>query len=116
MSNQQYGATANDVNQEESAPLINRDIDHSNESFRQKFQRITHQHRFKIIGSWLIVLAVTAIATISVYYAFFKEEKPHIPEEPSKGEEGELVYDMCVSDRSWFVALMLSIFLGPLGK
>ncbi|CAO0803246.1 unnamed protein product [Mucor circinelloides] len=114
MSNQQYGATANDVNQEESAPLISRDIDRSNESLRQKFQRITHQHRFKIIGSWLIVLAVTAALTVSLHYAL-KEEKPHIPEEPPKGEQDELVNEMCISDRSWFVALMLSIFLGPLG-
>lgn len=113
MSNQ-YGAT-NDVNQEESAPLIARDIDSSNECFRQKFQRITHKHRFKIIASWIAVIAITAVLTVSLHYAF-KEEKPHIPEEPSKGEEGDIVNEMCVSDRSWFVALMLSIFLGPLGK
>lgn len=113
MSNQ-YGAT-NDVNQEESAPLIARDIDHSNETCRQKFQRITHQHRFKIIASWLAVIAITAVLTVSLHYAF-KEEKPHIPEEPSKDGEGDIINEMCVSDRSWFVALMLSIFLGPLGR
>ncbi|KAI8080271.1 uncharacterized protein B0P05DRAFT_579169 [Gilbertella persicaria] len=91
---------------EEQTPIL-----HENESLRQKFQRITHKHRFRIIGSWIIVIAVTAVLTLSFYFAL-KEEKPHIPEKP---QDEDLVNEMCVSDRSWFVALMLSIFLGPLG-
>lgn len=101
----EYGTT-----RDEETPLI---ANNSNETFRQKFMRVTHQHRFRIIGTWAIVIAITAVLTVSLHYALKdnKPEPPHIPEDPKA-----LLEDMCVSDRSWFVALLLSIFFGPLGK
>ncbi|KAI9483059.1 MAG: hypothetical protein EXX96DRAFT_556653 [Benjaminiella poitrasii] len=104
------------MSQDEESPLIPRsEGERSNETCRQKFQRITHKHRFRIIRSWLIVLSITAVLTVSLHYAFKQyNQPPHIPEEPPKNPD-ETLDVMCVSDRSWFVALMLSIFLGPLG-
>jgi hypothetical protein len=110
MSNAEYGATNN---QDEESPLISsRGTDHS-ESCRQKFQRITHKHRFRIIAAWALVIAVTALATVGIHYAL-KDNNSEPVESPENPDA--LVGEMCVSDRSWFVALMLSIFLGPLGK
>ncbi|KAI8337811.1 hypothetical protein BD560DRAFT_413167 [Blakeslea trispora] len=92
---------------EEQTPIL-----HENGSLRQRFQRYTHKHRFRIIGTWIIMIAVTAVLTLSFYFALkdHKPTPPHIPENPDK-----VLNEMCVSDRSWFVALMLSVFLGPLG-
>lgn len=102
-----YGTTARD----EETPLIS----NSQETFRQKFMRITHQHRFRIAGAWAIVIAITAVLTLSLHYALKDHnDPPHIPEDPKEGDA--LLEDMCISDRSWFVALLLSIFFGPLGK
>lgn len=84
---------------DEETPLIS-----FQETYRQKFMRITHQHRFRIIGTWAILIAITAAFTLSLQYALKDKRTP---------EEDAVV--LCASDRSWFVALMLSIFLGPLG-
>jgi hypothetical protein len=112
MSNAEYGATNNHTQQDEESPLISsRGVEHT-ESCRQKFQRITHKHRFRIIAGWTLVLAVTALATVGIHYALKDHSEPvESPENPDA-----LVGEMCVSERSWFVALMLSIFLGPLGN
>ncbi|KAI8967993.1 hypothetical protein BDF20DRAFT_202519 [Mycotypha africana] len=109
----EYGTVNQQQHQQhdEETPLISTET--PTESCRQKFMRITHKHRFRIISAWIIVLAITAVLTVSFYYAYkHGHTPPHIPEDPPK----DVLYDTtCVSDRSWFVALLLSIFFGPLG-
>lgn len=108
MSATEYGA----VNNDEETPLVSREIEH-NETCGQKCKRILHSHRLHIIFGWIGIILLTALVTLGVHY-FFKDGSPKIPEDPKDGSEGDV--DMqCVSERSWFVALMLSIFLGPLG-
>ncbi|KAI7907755.1 uncharacterized protein BX663DRAFT_491934 [Cokeromyces recurvatus] len=97
------------MNHDEESPLIPRNDNQSNGSWRQKFQRITHKHRFRIIISWLIILSITAVLTLSLHFTLKDKEMPHV------SDNNENLNEMCVSDRSWFVALMLSIFFGPLG-
>lgn len=97
---------------DEETPLVARDVDQQELTLKQKVQRFFREHHIHIARGWLIVIAITAVLTLTVHFAL-KNNKAHIPETPKEGDED---LDMqCVSERSWFVALMLSIFLGPLG-
>lgn len=104
----EYGAVNT---QNEETPLVSREVE-THETCKQKIQRLFHSHRLHIISGWFIVIALTAVLTVGAHYAFKETptfDKPEAtPEEPSLDMQ-------CVSERSWFVALMLSIFLGPLG-
>ncbi|KAG1452936.1 hypothetical protein G6F56_007692 [Rhizopus delemar] len=87
--------------QDEETPLISQVPE--NETFLQKTKRVLHLHGHRVLITWIIIIAVTAVLTLSFHFSL-KGNKP-----------SEEVVDMCVSDRSWFIALMLSIFLGPFG-
>lgn len=99
----EYGTTNR---QDEEAPLVSNE----RQTCVQKFKRLLDFHGHRILATWIIVIAVTAVLTLSFHFAFKNKESV-----PKISEDG-LLDDMCISDRSWFVALMLSIFLGPFGK
>lgn len=92
---------------DEEVPLIADQLS-ENEPFFQKAKRILHLHRHRVVAFWIVIITITAVLTLS--FRFFLEKGA------SDNEQDVLLKDMCVSDRSWFVALMLSIFLGPFGK
>jgi hypothetical protein len=96
--------------QDEETPLVAREVGEEHLTVKQKIHRFLREHHIHIARGWLIVIAITAVLTLSFHFAL-KDKHPKIPEDP---QDGELV-EMCVSERSWFVALMLSIFLGPFG-
>lgn len=97
---------------DEETPLVSREVEH-HETLRQKVHRFFREHHIHIARGWLIVIAITAVLTLTLHFAF-KNKHVHVPETP---KEGDNEFDaQCVSERSWFVALLLSIFLGPLGK
>ncbi|KAF7732764.1 hypothetical protein EC973_000036 [Apophysomyces ossiformis] len=73
----------------------------------QKFKRVLHLHGHRCLITWLIVIAVTAVLTLSFHYSLSSKHRPVVNDDLMDAE--------CVSDRSWFVALILSIFLGPFG-
>lgn len=73
----------------------------------QKCRRTLGLHGHRIFIAWFTVIAITAVLTLSFHFSLLPS---HHPIDDSN------VGDQCVSDRSWFVALMLSIFLGPFGK
>ncbi|KAI7893503.1 uncharacterized protein EV154DRAFT_561249 [Mucor mucedo] len=100
----EYGAINT---QDEETPLVSREVE-TQETCKQKCQRIFHSHRVHIITGWFLVIALTAALTVGAHFAFFKDNTP-VDTTP------EDVQMQCVSERSWFVSLMLSIFLGPLG-
>lgn len=76
--------------------------------FVQCKNKILHpRHRKSAIAAWVVVLAITATIAISLHYSFLPDTlDPH---------HGDDINAVCRSDRSAFIALMLSIFLGPLG-
>ncbi|KAI9281606.1 hypothetical protein BY458DRAFT_499093 [Sporodiniella umbellata] len=87
--------------QDEETALVS-----ENERWGQKLKRVLHLHGHRVLITWLIIIGATAVLTLSFHYAL-KGKKP-LEQEP-------LLDTQCVSDRSWFLALMLSIFLGPFG-
>lgn len=105
----EYGAVNT---HDEETPLVSREVE-THETCKQKVQRIFHSHRLHIITGWFIVIALTAILTVSAHFAF-KDNTP-VDTTPETQPEDPTLEMQCVSERSWFVALMLSIFLGPLG-
>jgi len=63
-----------------------------------------HEHRKRTFIAWLVVLSIVSVFLLSFFYStdvFLSQPG----EEPS----------YCESDRSFLVALLLSIFTGPLG-
>lgn len=97
---------------DEETPLVSREVEH-HETFKQKVQGFFRRHHIHIARGWLIVIAITAVLTLTVHFAL-KNKHVHVPETPKEGDSD--LDAQCVSERSWFVALLLSIFLGPLGK
>ncbi|KAG2179011.1 hypothetical protein INT43_001860 [Umbelopsis isabellina] len=68
--------------------------------------RILHpRHRKAAIAAWLVVLGIAVTLVISIHYSLL----------PINANPHDDVLATCRSDRSAFIALMLSIFLGPLG-
>ncbi|KAI7854707.1 hypothetical protein BDC45DRAFT_507927 [Circinella umbellata] len=67
----------------------------------------THGHRIFI--AWFIVIAITAVLTVSLHFSLLPSHQP--VDDDTDG----LLDEQCVSDRSWFLALLLSVFFGPFG-
>ncbi|KAI8065917.1 hypothetical protein BC940DRAFT_303196 [Gongronella butleri] len=103
----EYGSVAT---RDEETPLLNTQVEP-----QTKWQCIKaklHTHRFRVLIGWATVLAVTAVLTLSFHYAL----KEHNQQPPAEGgDENDLFHPECVSDRSYFIALLLSIFVGPFG-
>ncbi|KAG1145229.1 hypothetical protein G6F37_009372 [Rhizopus arrhizus] len=93
---------------DEETPLVGNQV-RGNETFLQKVKRVLHLHGHRVLISWIIIIAITAVLTLSFHFSLKGKH------DNTGDEQKALLEDMCVSDRSWFVALMLSIFLGPFG-
>ncbi|ORX44100.1 hypothetical protein DM01DRAFT_1312679 [Hesseltinella vesiculosa] len=103
----EYGS----VTRDEEQPLLHTQVEP--QTCQQKWQHFKsklHTHRFRVFIGWVTVLAVTAVLTLSYHFATHKNAHPALPEEGSDD-----LFQECVSDRSWFIAVLLSIFLGPFG-
>lgn len=94
---------------DEETPLVGNQVP-GNETFLQKVKRVLHLHGHRVLISWIVIIAITAVLTLSFHFSLKGKH------DTAGDEQKPLLEDMCVSDRSWFVALMLSIFLGPFGK
>ncbi|KAI9314070.1 hypothetical protein BX666DRAFT_1969930 [Dichotomocladium elegans] len=77
----------------------------------QKIRSYLGKHGHRIFISWFIVILAAAVLTLSFHFSLLPRHK-HDGEPPV---DGETLNEMCTSDRSWFLALMLSIFFGPFG-
>lgn len=62
-----------------------------------------HEHRRRWFTVWIIILAIVAVLVLSYHWS--TDVLIEDPDEPER----------CRSDRSWLIALLFSIFLGPLG-
>ncbi|KAF9141762.1 hypothetical protein BGX30_004177 [Mortierella sp. GBA39] len=124
MSN--YGTTntapAGAHDQESQALLNNHQVNNTeaNDTFYGRTFVHVHTHRKRYFFLWLLA-AVTAVTTVVGLYFYEHKHKRHTP--PS-GDEGKLVEGLlaslrppsvCESDRSYPVAIILSIFLGVFG-
>ncbi|KAF9548559.1 hypothetical protein EC957_006113 [Mortierella hygrophila] len=124
MSN--YGATnaapAGARDQESQTLLNNHQVNNTeaNDTFYGRTFVHVHTHRKRYFFLWLLA-AVTAVTVVVGLYFYEHKHKRHTP--PS-GDEGKLVEGLltslrppsvCESDRSYPVAIILSIFLGEFG-
>ena len=102
----EYGAV-NTAAGDEEAP-INTTTVRGDETRWQKCRRTLGTHGHRIFIAWFIIIAITAVLTISFHFSLLPSHHP---------VDDDLVpTEQCVSDRSWFLALLLSIFFGPFGK
>ncbi|KAG9071911.1 hypothetical protein KI688_006130 [Linnemannia hyalina] len=119
MSN--YGATnaapAGARDQESQALLNNHQVNNTeaNDTFYGRTFVHVHTHRKRYFFLWLLA-AVTAVSVVVGLYFYEHKHKKHTP--PS-GDEGLLTSlrppSVCESDRSYPVAIILSLFLGEFG-
>ncbi|CAO3615891.1 unnamed protein product [Cunninghamella blakesleeana] len=100
----EYG-TVNTTGRDEETPLLSTQVEP--QTCWQKVKSKLHEHRVRVLIGWLTVLAATAVLTLSFHYAL----KHHHGDD----NHGDDIIQECKSDRSWFVALLLSIFVGPFG-
>ncbi|KAI8336226.1 hypothetical protein BC941DRAFT_354409 [Chlamydoabsidia padenii] len=93
---------------DEEAPLLHTQVEP--QTCWQKVKHKLHLHGHRVLISWIIVLSVTAVLTLSFHYAL--KNTHHSVPPPA---DDPLALAQCVSDRSWFVATILAIFVGPFG-
>ncbi|CAO3578803.1 unnamed protein product [Absidia cylindrospora] len=103
MSSADYG-TNNTADEE--APLLHTQVEP--QTRWEKIKHTLHLHGHRVLISWIIVLSVTAVLTLSFHFAL-KHDSSH------PDDDDNLLLGECVSDRSWLVSTLLSIFLGCLG-
>lgn len=90
---------------DEEAPLLHTQVEP--QTCWEKIKTKLHLHGHRVLISWIIVLSVTAVLTLSFHFAL---KGHHHSAPPADGDD--LILE-CVSDRSWFVAAILAIFVGP---
>ncbi|KAF9301746.1 hypothetical protein BGZ74_006318 [Mortierella antarctica] len=101
---------------EQQALLNHRDIHEANDTFYGRTFIHVHTHRKRYFALWLLA-AVTAVATVLVVHYAYKQHKGHDDDDDllamlGKGKDKP---DVCHSDRSYPVAILLSIFFGYVG-
>ncbi|KAG0354626.1 TM2 domain-containing protein [Gamsiella multidivaricata] len=119
MSN--YGTTNHNQGRrdEEDQPLLNGvPISATNEAFYVRTYRHVHHHRKRYFALWLLA----ALSAVSIVLGlFYYHKNKHDSPAPGEGEflltavgkkHGD---EICESDRSYPVAILLSIFLGYVG-
>ncbi|KAF9137427.1 hypothetical protein BG015_002725 [Linnemannia schmuckeri] len=120
-----YGATnaapAGARDQESQALLNGQHVNtEANDTFYGRTFVHVHTHRKRYFALWLLA-AITAVSTVVGLHYYHHQHKDHTP--PS-GDEGKLVEGLltslrppsvCQSDRSYPIAILLSIFLGEFG-
>ncbi|KAL1932423.1 hypothetical protein VTP01DRAFT_8101 [Rhizomucor pusillus] len=106
MSSTEYGAVNNQVDEE--ARVTEQRESGGQRSRLHKVRDTLHLHGHRIFAAWIIIIATAAVLTLSFHFSLLNRDK-------SSEDQDSLLEDQCVSDRSWFVALLLSIFFGPFG-
>lgn len=107
MSSTEYGAVNNQVDEE--ARVTEQRESGGQRSRLHKVRDTLHLHGHRIFAAWIIIIATAAVLTLSFHFSLLNRDK-------SSEDQDSLLEDQCVSDRSWFVALLLSIFFGPFGR
>ncbi|SAM04176.1 hypothetical protein [Absidia glauca] len=92
---------------DEEAPLLHTQVEP--QTCWEKIKTKLHLHGHRVLISWIIILSVTAVLTLSFHFAL---KGHHHSAPPADGDD--LILE-CVSDRSWFIATILAIFVGPFG-
>jgi hypothetical protein len=90
---------------DEEAPLLHTQVEP--QTCWEKIKTKLHLHGHRVLISWIIILSVTAVLTLSFHFAL---KGHHHSAPPADGDD--LILE-CVSDRSWFIATILAIFVGP---
>ncbi|KAF9107508.1 hypothetical protein BGX27_008708 [Mortierella sp. AM989] len=119
MSN--YGTTSHGHNDEER-PLINGvPIQNENDTFYVRGFRHVHHHRKRYFFLWLLA-AISAISAVLGLYYYQKGQHDKAPTTPGEGEYISGLFNslgkkdhVCDSDRSYPIAILLSIFFGYVG-
>ncbi|KAI7866344.1 hypothetical protein BDF14DRAFT_1743694 [Spinellus fusiger] len=91
--------------QDEEAPLLH--ILPVEETFPQKVKRVLHLHGHRVFITWLIVISMAVVLTLSFHFALLPTQRPAEVEPITNAE--------CISERSWFLSLFLSVFFGAFG-
>ncbi|KAF9167144.1 hypothetical protein DFQ27_000924 [Actinomortierella ambigua] len=105
-----YGSTNNSQGDEERPLLNGRPIEvQANTTFYGRTIHHARQHKFRLCAVWGLIALIAVGIVVAVHFA----------KDPKAG--GDLIAgllkprDRCESDRSYPVAILLSIFLGYLG-
>ncbi|KAF9359479.1 hypothetical protein BGX26_012214 [Mortierella sp. AD094] len=121
MSN--YGTTSHHHDEERpllnGVPIVQVEVD---TFYARTFRHVTH-HRKRYFALWLLA-AITAISAVLGLYYYEKGQHEKAPTTPAPGE-GEFISGLfnsmgkkdhiCESDRSYPIAILLSIFFGYVG-
>ncbi|GJJ78676.1 hypothetical protein EMPS_11035 [Entomortierella parvispora] len=113
MSNN-YGTARRD---EENAPLLNGQaitVAEVNDTFYGRTVRHVHHHGKRYFALWLFA-AVTAITVVLGLYHYEKNKHHDVPSTPGEGDSLLKHPAVCESDRSYPIAILLSIFFGYVG-
>ncbi|KAI8141878.1 hypothetical protein BJV82DRAFT_580143 [Fennellomyces sp. T-0311] len=100
----EYG-TVNTTGDEE-APATTTTV-RGEETRWHKCRRTLGTHGHRIFIAWFIIIAATAVLTLSFHFSLLPSHHPV--------DDNTVLEEQCTSDRSWFLALLLSIFFGPFG-
>ncbi|KAF9389224.1 hypothetical protein CPB97_011791 [Podila verticillata] len=100
---------------EHQALLNHRDIHEANDTFYGRTFIHVHTHRKRYFALWLLA-AVAAVATVLVLHYVYEQHKGHNDDDLSNWlGKGKGKPDVCWSDRSYPIAILLSIFFGYVG-
>ncbi|ORZ26384.1 TM2 domain-domain-containing protein [Lobosporangium transversale] len=121
MSNPTYGATNHQQirRDEESQVLLNGvpvSVTETNDTFYGRTFRHVHHHRKRYFFLWLLA-AISAISIVLGLY-YFQKNRHEGDKSPAPGDGnflGKKGDDVCQSDRSYPIAILLSIFFGYIG-
>ncbi|KAI9278536.1 hypothetical protein BDA99DRAFT_9597 [Phascolomyces articulosus] len=104
MSSTEYGTVNTQQGDEEAVATT---TSRGEQTRWQKCRSTLGTHGHRIFIAWFIVIAITAVLTLSFHYSLIPSHHPV--------DDNDTLDEQCVSDRSWFLALLLSIFFGPFG-
>ncbi|KAI1316048.1 hypothetical protein EDD11_010512 [Mortierella claussenii] len=123
-SNQQQQHNHQGRRDEESQALLNGQPVTVNDTFYGRTYRHVHTHRKRYFALWLLAAVSAVSIVVGLYY--LEKNKHHGGKSPASGE-GEMISglfnavgkkrdeEICQSDRSYPVAILLSIFFGYVG-
>ncbi|KAI8380947.1 uncharacterized protein BYT42DRAFT_564741 [Radiomyces spectabilis] len=98
MASTEYGSVP--PRTDEETPLVGERAVQEPQTCLQKLKHTLRLHGHRVFITWFIIILITAVITLTYYFS---------------SHSNDLLQHQCVSDRSWFVALILSIFFGPFG-
>ncbi|KAG0050548.1 hypothetical protein BGZ83_004671 [Gryganskiella cystojenkinii] len=130
MSN--YGTAQHRSGDDESQALLHGQNQQVQATFFGRTVHHVHHHRKRYFALWLLaaVVAISAVVGLHYYHLHHEDNSPAPgPGKPGKGKPHELGFmtevltstggkhhpDVCQSDRSYPIAILLSIFFGYVG-